>query len=239
MRNMALLLGLTASLLVPNATAQSGKYPNMAPIEQYRMDRDAEIQMARSSAPEAVSKDATVLVLGQQDFETAMQGTNGFVCWVERSWMEPFDAPEYWNPKVRGAQCANRQAAQAIIPILHLRTRMVLAGKSNPEVLAALKAAYASKQLPGLEVGGMVFMMAKSAYLFDADDHNGPHVMFYTPLTDSKDWGADATNSPVFAGPYWFWSSKDASLADGLPPILVFAIAVPNWSDGTTAPMAH
>jgi len=27
-----------------------------------------------------------------------------------------------------------------------------------------------------------VFMMSKSAYLYDAGDHNGPHLMFFTAL---------------------------------------------------------
>jgi hypothetical protein len=42
------------------AHAQDAKtpYPTMAPIEQYRMDRDAEIAMARTAAPSSVSKDA-------------------------------------------------------------------------------------------------------------------------------------------------------------------------------------
>jgi len=40
--------------------AQEAKelYPSMAPLDQYLMDRDAEIAMARSAAPEAISRDA-------------------------------------------------------------------------------------------------------------------------------------------------------------------------------------
>ena len=38
-------------------------YPAMAPIEQYRMDRDAEIALARSAAPASISKDASVMVM--------------------------------------------------------------------------------------------------------------------------------------------------------------------------------
>ena len=82
-------------------------------------------------------------------------------------------------------------------------------------IRSALKAAFANKQLPDLESGNMVFMMSKSAYLFDAGDHNGPHVMFFTALKDGKDWGADAHGSPVFAGPYWFLSSKEPSRRKG------------------------
>ncbi len=63
--------------------------------------------------------------------------------------------------------------------------------------------------------------LSKSAYLYDDGDHNGPHVMFFAALKDGKDWGADASGSPVFAGPYWFLSPEEPSQAKGLPPILV------------------
>ena len=48
------------------AQAPKTAYPSMAPIEQYLMtDRNAEIALARSAAPEAISRDATILVLGR------------------------------------------------------------------------------------------------------------------------------------------------------------------------------
>ena len=47
-------------------------------------DRKAEIAMARSAAPERISRNATVLVLGVHGYQTASVGTNGFVCLVER-----------------------------------------------------------------------------------------------------------------------------------------------------------
>ena len=103
--------------------------------------------------------------------------------------MAAFDSAEFWNPKVRGAECLNRQAARSILPIADLRTRMVMAGHSKAEIVSALKAAFDNKQLPDLESGNMVFMMSKSAYLYDAGDHNGPHLMFFTALKDGMDWG--------------------------------------------------
>src|SRR6266481_6667056 len=152
-RIMALVLMISIGFLVPKAAAQSDKYPKMAPVDQYLMERNAEILLARSAAPDSISSDATVLVLGRQGYETAVRGKNGFVCMVERSWMEAFDSPEFWNPKVRGAECLNRQAARSILPIADLRTRMVMAGHS--------KAAFDNKQLPDLESGDIVFMMSK------------------------------------------------------------------------------
>ena len=204
---VALVLAFCICFHAQKAAAQSDKYSKIAPIDQYFMERNAEILLARSAAPDSISSDATIRFLGPHGYETAVQGKNGFVCMVERSWMEAFDSPEFWNPNVRGAECLNRQAARSILPIVDLRTGMVLAGKSKTEFVSALKAAYDKQLLPALEGGAMAFMMSKSAYLFDAGDHTGPHVMFFTPLKDGKDWGAGVLGSPVFAGPYWFLSS--------------------------------
>ncbi|MFK2874689.1 hypothetical protein ISP13_14185 [Dyella lipolytica] len=210
----------------------------MAPIDQYLMaDREAEIALARSAAPDAISRDATILVLGRHGYETAVQGKNGFVCFVGRSWEAAFDWDEFWNPKVKAADCMNPQAARSILPIIELRARMVMAGRSNTEVLSALKAAYGNKHLPDLESGAMDYMMSKSSYLTDQGGHNMPHVMFYTRVKDGKDWGSGAEGSPIMSSPYWFFSPKDQPQTAALPPILVFLVAVPNWSDGTSADM--
>jgi hypothetical protein len=161
-RIMALVLVISIGFLVPKAAAQSDKYSKMAPVDQYLMEGNAEILLARSAAPDSISSDATILVLGRQGYETAIRGKNGFVCMVERSWMEAFDSPEFWNPKVKGAECLNRQAARSILPIADLRTRMVMAGHSKAEIVSAVKVAFDNKQLPDLENGAMAFMMSKS-----------------------------------------------------------------------------
>src|SRR5262249_38726391 len=220
---------------VSNAAAQTDKYPRMAAIGQYLMEKDAEIQLARSAAPDSIRREATILVLGGQGYETAVEGKNGFVCMVDRSWMAAFDWPEFWNPKVRAAECLNPQAARSILPIAFLRSRMVMAGRSKAEILSAIKAAFENRQLPDLESGAMCYMMSKSAYLTDEDDHNGPHLMFFTAVMDAKDWGSGAAGSPVVSAPYWFFSSKEPSQMKGLPPILVFLVVVADWSDGTPA----
>ena len=174
----------------------------MAPLEQYLMDRNAEIALARSAAPDAISHDATVLVLGRHGYETAVEGKNGWVCMVERGWMAPFDSPEFWNPKVRGANCLNAPAARFVLPFANKRTELVLAGHSKVEVIAAIAAALDKKELPGLEPGGVCYMMSKSSYLFDHGDHNGPHLMFYEPVKDNAAWGANVPNSPVLSVNY-------------------------------------
>lgn len=217
------------------AMAQDAKtpYPKMAPIDQYLMDREAEIGLARSAAPDSISRDATILVLGRQGYETAVQGTNGFVCMVGRAWGAAFDWAEFWNPKVRAADCMNPQAARSMLPIAYLRARMVISGRSKAEMVSAVKAAFANKQLPELESGAMDYMMSKSSYLTDEGEHNVPHLMFYTRVKDGKDWGSGAAGSPVLSSPYWFFEPQAQPQMKGLPPILVFLVAVSNWSDGT------
>jgi len=230
---LLVVLGTAHQSMAQDATTP---YPKMAPIDQYLMpDREAEIALARSAAPESLSRDATILVLERQGYETAVEGKNGFVCIVDRAWMMPFGWPEFWNPKVRDPVCLNPQAARSILPIEYLRAKMVMAGRSKAEIVSALKPAFENKQLPNLESGAMAYMMSKSAYLTDEGDHNMSHLMFYTRVKDGKDWGCGAPGSPVMCSPYWFFSPKEQPQMKGLPPILVSLVAVTNWSDGTPA----
>ena len=112
-------VGLKLTLISRNRNEdRSTAYPSMASIEQYLIpDRNAEIALARSAAPESISSDAKILVLGWRGYETANEGKNGFVCMVERSWMSPFNSAEFWNPKVRVPRCFNPAAAQSILPL--------------------------------------------------------------------------------------------------------------------------
>ena len=201
-------------------------YPSMAPIDQYLMDRNAEIALARSAAPESISRDAEVSVLGRHGYETAVKGKNGFVCVVERSWMSPFDFPEFWNPKMRGPICFNPAAVRSILPLTFKRTELVLAGMSKAQIVEGIKA-FDAKGLPALEPGAMCYMMSPQGYLNDSAGHWVPHLMFYIPLTDPKSWGADMPGSPVMLNPQF----------QGAPePITELMIPVLTWSDGTPAP---
>jgi hypothetical protein len=123
----ALVLFITLGA-VREARAADAKtqYPSMPPLDQYLMDRTAEIALARSAAPTSISRDATVMVLGSHGYETAVEGKNGFVCVVERGWMNPFDSPEFWSPKTRGPLCFNPPAARTVLPITLMRTKLVL-----------------------------------------------------------------------------------------------------------------
>ncbi|HEX7324765.1 MAG TPA: hypothetical protein VF292_05375 [Rhodanobacteraceae bacterium] len=59
------------------ARAAGATYAKMAPVDQYLMARGAEIALARSAAPASISRDATILVLGREGYETAVRGGTG------------------------------------------------------------------------------------------------------------------------------------------------------------------
>ena len=217
------------------AQAQEAKepYPRMAPLDQYLMERNAEIAMARSAAPESISRDADVLVLGRHGYETAVKGKNGFVCVVERGWMGPFDgefAANFWNPKLRGPLCFNPPAARSILPMTYKRTEMVLAGQSKAQIIEGIKT-FIKEKLPPPEPGAMSYMMSKEQYLSDEGQHNWiAHLMIYTPLMDSAVLGADLPHSPVMLNPQFRGDPE---------PIDVFMIPVGRWSDGTPDPVKY
>jgi len=227
------IIGLASSVLVVALGASSQMqaqsktpYPSMAALNRYLIpDRNAEIALARSAAPDSISHDAKVLVLGPHGYETAVEGKNGFVCLVERSWMAPFDHPEFWNPNIRGPLCFNPPAARSILPITYKRTEMVLTGQSKAQVMEGITI-FVNKELPALEPGALTYMMSKEAYLTDAGDHNMAHLMFYTPLMDGAVWGADLPKSPVMLNPQFVQERID-----------VFMVLTGMWSDGTPAPV--
>ena len=111
-------------LCLPSATrrapaqAEKAVYPAMAPVDEYLIaDQNSEIALARGAAPASISDGAEVMVLGRSGFTTAIRGTNGFLCMVERSWGTATDDPEFWNPKVRSPICFNPAAARTFAPI--------------------------------------------------------------------------------------------------------------------------
>jgi hypothetical protein len=193
-------------------------YPSMAPIAQYRMDRDAEIALARTAAPASISRDAEVLVLGPGNFETAVQGTNGFVCLVGRAFAGPLSNPEFWSPRNRSPICLNPPAARSLLPYAMKQAGMALAGASKDQIADAIRAAVARNELGVPESGSMAYMMSKEAYLTDQGHHNLAHVMFELPrngiLRDRPD----------------FFVSWDPA------PVIEFIVPVGQWSDGTVVP---
>ena len=205
------------------ADAQAA-YPTMAPLDQYLIaDERAEIALARSAAPASISQAAEVMVLDHDGYKTAVKGTNGFLCIVERSWGQGTDQAEFWNPKMRAPHCFNAQAAKSFALIYLMKTRLVLAGKSKAEIAHAIAQALDKKELPALEPGAMAYMMSKQQYLNDRDKAWHSHAMFFSPGDMAKSWAADDPNSPVMTA------------NDPEERVTILFVMADKWSDGTPA----
>jgi hypothetical protein len=219
-KSLALLLVLAAA---HHAMAQdaAAAYTKMAPIDQYLMaDQHAEIALARSAAPESISRDAEVLVLGRHGFQTAVKGKNGFECIVGRSWTSTTDA-EFWNPKVRVPMCVNAAAARSYLLRITKITELALAGRTLAQVNETIASAIAKKELPPMEAGAMCYMMGKEGYGGDSAPHWPSHLMFFYTDTEPAIWGANLPGSPVIG------------IDDPSEHLTQFVIPVQRWSDGT------
>jgi len=225
MKAPALGLAVTLLSLAAQAGAQisSAGHPGMAPISQYLMPRDAEISLARSAAPESISRDAEILVFTTTGYQRAVRGKNGFVCMVSRSWFAAFGDPDFWSPRVRAPICYNAVAALSQIPEAIKRTQVALASGSESRILQALKADIGSGALPVAKAGSLAYMMSKETYFNRRTTHWRPHLMFFVPETDPKSWGAGLARSPVLGV-----DNPDEHLT-------VFLIPLSRWSDGTVS----
>jgi hypothetical protein len=216
-----------ALFIVPSlAPAQTAKdaYPAMAPLDQYLIaDEKSEIALARSAAPSSISDGAEVMVLRSDGYKTAVPGTNGFLCLVERSWGQGTDDAEFWNPKMRAPHCFNTQAAKTFAQIYLMKTKLVLAGKSKPEIASAIKTALDKRELPALEPGAMAYMMSKQQYLNDRAKSWHSHTMFFSPGDMTKSWAADDPSSPVMM------------VNDPEERVTILLVVADKWSDGTAA----
>ncbi len=218
------LLGATCQA---QAHTEKGPYPTMASLDQYLMpDANSEIALARSAAPASISDGAEVMVLGPKGYTTAVKGTNGFLCIVERSWGAATDDPEFWNPKMRAPHCFNQAAARTFAPIFLMKTKLVLAGKSKAEIAAATASALDTKELPALEPGAMCLHDVEAAVFERRGKSWHPHLMLFVSGDAAKSWGADLPGSPIIAA------------NDPEERVTIFMVVVGKWSDGTPASQA-
>ena len=216
------LILLLNAVMPASAAEAENSYPTPASFGQFRFaNPSGEIAMARSAAPASISNDAEILMLGSRGYETAVKVRNGFVCLVQRSWVNPFDDPEFWNPKIRVPICLNSAAARSVLPVYLERTHWMLSGVPKATMDARTRAAMAAHAIPDQLPGSMSYMMSRQGYIHDNAGHWHSQVMFFMPHTDGAAWGANAPGAPVF--------SQDV----GPQPISFFFVLVPKWSDGS------
>lgn len=220
--NLAVLTLAALTSLAPAALAQQS--PDLAPY--LIADRSAEIALARTAAPKNISDSATVLVMTRRGLVEAVHGSNGFTCFVLRSFSAGLQDPSFWNPAGRAPQCLNAPAVKSMLPEIRKRVEWILAGVTLTEIAARTARGYASREFPLPAPGAMAYMLSHEQHLADVNPHWMPHLMFYYDATVvPSTFGAGGMSAAVING----------SAGDPHSPVLTLFIPVPRWSDGTPA----
>jgi hypothetical protein len=225
-RAAASMGALALTILASPLQAQSGARADRGPLDPYLMDKDAEIALARSAAPSFISDQAAIYVLTPRGYALAANGSNGFTCFVDRSWSKLFQDLDFWNPNMRGPTCLN-PPARSILTLTEMVTQWALADHSKAQIEAETKTAVERKEFPAIEPGAMSYMMSKDQWLASpstpgAPSNWKPHVMFYFPDADPDTWGAAKLNTVL--------------VITRMPQSFIVVMApVSRWSDGTPA----
>jgi hypothetical protein len=175
---------LAALMLVASLTeileAQSAGAGRAGP--RALLPRAREIALARTAAPSAVSRDASVMVLTERGFEVATRGTNGVTCVVNRS-----------HPHSLEPHCFDAEASATILPMELRRTELLQAGKSGEEIDREIAAGLLSGRYRVPRRPAMSYMMSPEQVLISDEGKNvgrwRPHLMIYYPHLRSADLG--------------------------------------------------
>ena len=155
--------------------------------------RDQEIALALEAAPPALGAKAGVFVHDKTGYVQARESQNGFVCLVDHR-----------IPSAVEPQCMDAEGVKTFLPKYLLVASLRAGGKPEPEIRAAVKAAFKSGKLEAPHRPGIIYMLSPHNVV-TIDEEKGVavpfpgHLMFYAPNMTSADVGSDGTPaSPVF-----------------------------------------
>ncbi len=150
--------------------------------------RERQIELALSAAPTEVSSKATVYILGSKGYEKVHDGTNGFSCLVERSFVgatQTSSAPA----------CFDAEGSRTLMLTYLHREEMRAQGKSEPEIKDDIDKGYKEGRFK-VAGPGFLYMMSDENYVYDDQSKKSgfvpPHLMFYAPYKTAKDVGYDS-----------------------------------------------
>jgi hypothetical protein len=170
-----LISAATAALLPVVALAQTAATP---PV----LSEAEEIVLARSAAPIEVTSEATILVLRDNCYRTAAEGSNGVTCMVSRS-----------QPLSLEPICYDPEASRTILPMEIRRVELRLAGRSPEEIEDHVTGAIGSGEFALPQRPAMAYMLSAGQVLYsDAETRVGvfvPHIHLYMPYATAEQFG--------------------------------------------------
>ncbi len=149
------------------------------------LPRAEEVALARSAAPAAVSKDATVWVFTDSGYVVAEQGTNGVACYVSRSWIASIEP-----------HCFDAEGAATILPIEMHTVELRHRGRSSDEVEREIAAGLSSGRFRTPRRPALSWMLSGAQRLVSDDGTPvgqwRPHLMIYYPYLTAAELGLGA-----------------------------------------------
>jgi hypothetical protein len=172
-------------LLALPLAAQTG--PSVAPDTTRlkpatRMERAAEIALAKTAAPPVIADQASIYVLGAKGYEKAVTGTNGFGCIVQRTIAGSALIP----------RCDEASGVETLYAVFSLLEEMRAQGRSVAEYRDAVATGYRTGRFRAPRYGGLSYMYSTDGIFTNAQGERfvfTPHVMIYWPYCDAKDLG--------------------------------------------------
>ena len=213
---LVLLLVAGAGRTAP-AQAQAPRTPARYPVRPAPLAEAEEIRLAESAAPREVSSRAGIYVLRPTGPEQVRQSSNGVMCMVARDLHEGSRYPI----------CYDAEGSRTLMQQELMELRLRVEGKTEPEVKAAVAAAWADGTLKTPTRTALAYMMSAHQVLFSSPDSSGrrvgpwhPHLMISAPGARGTDFGL-AHESAIQT------ISVDR---EGLPGAQL-VVVVPAWSD--------
>ena len=177
---------IVASFLLPAAVAaQKNPPPPLPPAELSTADQ---IRIAKSAAPEDVSKDAKVWVFENGHYVVAVQGTSGMACAIFRE-----------RPNSLVPLCGDAEADATVMAISRFQTEERLAGKTQEQIKAEVESGMASGRFRAPQRPAMTYMTSSAQVITDPKGEHPtrflPHVMVFYPKMQAKAMGIVESNS--------------------------------------------
>ncbi len=176
---------LIPALIIPLLpAAAAGQTTEGPPV----LSETEEIALASSAAPSDVSSEATILVLRNDRYETAYQGSNGVTCMVSRS-----------LPLAIEPICYDPEASRTILQMEIRRVELRLAGVAAEELERRLAESLDSGELTVPKRPALAYMMSAGQILYaDAETKVGafrPHLHLYIPYATAEQFGLSGETS--------------------------------------------
>ncbi|HEU5171136.1 MAG TPA: hypothetical protein VFU46_11395 [Gemmatimonadales bacterium] len=153
---------------------------------RHLLPRAEEIALARSAAPAAVARSATVYVFSDSGYVVAERGTNGVACYVGRGW------PASIEP-----HCFDAEGAATILPMEMRTVELRHRGASPDEVEREIASGLASGRYRPPRRPALSWMLSAGQKLVSDDGRPvgrwRPHLMIYYPYLTAAELGLGET----------------------------------------------